>query len=141
MEVASGDSVDRESAQTIAEVEAAGRAIVDYSFVPPPCPLDSASVLVPVGPLVPEPLDLFADYSAVTRDDCADAAGARAGRATAARVPPGYRQRRPWSVLCFALCRGTRTRFTRGLTDRDRDESSRLAIRAWVRTKPQTEVQ
>jgi hypothetical protein len=35
---------------------------------------------------------------------------------------------------------GHETRFHADLTDRDRDESSRRAIRAWVRTNPQTQV-
>ena len=35
---------------------------------------------------------------------------------------------------------GHETRFHADVTDRDRDESSRRAISAWVRTNPQTQV-
>jgi hypothetical protein len=38
------------------------------------------------------------------------------------------------------LVQGHETRSHADLTDRDRDESSRRAISAWVRTNPQTQV-
>jgi hypothetical protein len=43
------------------------------------------------------------------------------------------------SVL--SVVQGHETRSRADLTDRDRDESSRRAISAWVRTNPQTQVQ
>ena len=49
----------------------------------------------------------------------------------------------PLRVMVRSVLRdvqGHETRFHADVTDRDRDESSRRAISAWVRTNPQTQV-
>jgi hypothetical protein len=70
------------------------------------------------------------------REDCADDDGFRPRRqkldTVILEIGDG-----PFRALC---CAGARDSPHADLTDRDREESSRRAISAWVRTNPQTQV-